>query len=460
MRQRGERLGPLAGVPITIKDSFDVVDTPSTLGIGRRRDRLAAHEGPIVERLRRAGAVIVGKTNVPQIMLMYETDNRAFGRTLHPENAERGPGGSSGGEAAAVAARLSAAGLGSDLLGSLRQPAHACGIHTFKPSIYRATALGSINTLGGMEAIVGQPGPLARHMVDVETLTRVMLEEPFDDPYTTFIPWRDSSTVEVSKLRVGVWDDDPMFRPSPAVRRAVQEAAEGLRAAGAEVVPFSPPDSEEAFRLCLSLLAAAGGDNIRHWLDGERPTSSVARMLRIWGMPSQLRSALCHTFDALGQPWRAKIVRWSRRCSTSDYWKLVLDRKNYVRRALAAWRASKVDAVLTPPHGLPALRHATASDTITAAVYQFVPSLLGVPCGAVAATRVRPGEESDRPSNKEHVGKIARLVEHGSAGLPVGVQVMGLPNRDDVVLATMQELERHFAAKPDYPPATLRVLGE
>jgi fatty acid amide hydrolase len=137
----------------------------------------------------------------------------------------------------------------------------------------------------------------------------------------------------------------------------------------------------------------------------------------------------------------------------------VHSRREYVRRALSAWREAKIDVVLTPPHGLPALRHGTSSDTITSAVYPFVPSLLGVPTGTVAATRVRPGEECDRPATKEHVGKIARLVEHDSEGLPVGVQVLGLPNRDDVALAVMTALERHFAAQPDFPPTSLRGLA-
>jgi fatty acid amide hydrolase len=458
-RAAGQPLGPLAGVPLTVKDSFDVIHTAATLGIGRRKHRIASADGPIVERFRRAGALIVGKTNVPQIMLMYETDNRAFGRTIHPETSERGPGGSSGGESAAIAARLAALGLGSDLLGSLRQPAHACGVHTFKPSINRATTTGAVNTLGGMEAIVASPGPLARHMGDLIAALRVMLEEPFDDPFTTFVPWRDPAEVDVAALRVGVWDDDPMFRPCPAVRRALGEAADGLSRAGADVVPFAFPDAEQGFRLCLSLLAAANGDNIRHWLDGERPTAPVARMLRIWGMQSQVRAALCHTFDALGQPWRAKVVRWSRGAKTSEYWDLVHQRRTYCRRALAALRDQRIDVLLAPPHGLPALRHGTSSDTITSAVYTFVPSLLGVPCGTVAATRVRAGEESDRPATKEHVGKIARLVEHGSVGLPVGIQVIGLPNRDETALAAMQALERVFEGRPDYPPSSKRGLA-
>lgn len=452
MHRRGETPGPLAGVPMTIKDSFHVIHTPTTIGIGSRRKEPATEEGPVVERLRRAGAVFLGKTNVPQIMLMFETENRAFGRTPHPESTARGSGGSSGGEAAAVAARLSAVGLGSDLLGSIRQPAHACGLHGFKPSINRASRLGSLNTLAGMEAIVAQPGPLARHMSDVVAVSRVLLEEPYDDPLTVSYPWREPQAVDVARLRVGVWDDDPMFAPAPAVRRVVGEAAAALQAAGAEIVPFAPPDTEEAFRICVGLLAAAGGENARLLLDGEKPMPGVARMLRIWGMSSQVRGAFCRTFDALGQPWRAKLVYWARKCRTIDYWNLVHASRAYVRRAVGAWRAAEIDVLLAPPHGLPALKHGTSSDTITAAVYLFVISLLGLPCGTVAASRVRPDEESTRAASKEHIAKTAKSVEAGSTGLPVGVQVSALPGRDDVCLAVMQALESHFAGQPDYPP--------
>jgi len=458
MHRRGEPLGPLAGVPMTIKDSFDVVDTPTTIGIGSRRNALATSEGPVVERLRRAGAVIVGKTNVPQIMLMFETDNRAFGRTPHPEIVGRGPGGSSGGEGAAVAARLSAVGLGSDLLGSIRQPAHACGLHGFKPSVHRTSRIGSLNTLAGMEAIVAQPGPLARHMCDVVAVTRILLDRPYDDPFTVAVPWREPGSVDVGRLRVGVWDDDPMFTPAPAVRRAVREAAEALRNAGAEIVPFAPPDTEDAFRICVGLLAAAGGENARQLLDGEKPMPGVARMLRVWGMSPQVRAAFCRTFDALGQPWRAKLVRWSRNCRTNEYWNLVDESRAYIRRAIAAWRAAQVDVLVCPPHGLPALRHGTSSDTITAAVYLFVTSLLGLPSGTSAATRVRADEESERPASKEHIAKTARFVELGSVDLPVGVQVSALPGQDDVCLAVMQALETHFATKPDYPPKSVPPL--
>jgi fatty acid amide hydrolase len=178
-------------------------------------------------------------------------------------------------------------------------------------------------------------------------------------------------------------------------------------------------------------------------------------MLRVWGMSSQVRAAFCRTFEALGQPWRAKLVHWSRKCSTFDYWGLVHASRGYIRRAVGAWRAAGIDVLLAPPHGLPALKHGTSSDTVTAAVYLFVTSLLGLPSGTLAASRVRAGEESVRPASKEHVAKTAKFVELGSAGLPIGVQVSALRGNDDVCLAVMQALESHFSTQPDYPPTSV-----
>src|SRR5688572_14641853 len=128
LRTSGDPVPPLCGLPISVKDCFDVSGTAATLGIKRRMTELATADSPLVARLRAAGAVILGKGNVPQAMLLHSCDNPVFGRTLHPHDPTRGPGGSSGGDAALVAIGAAAIALGSDLGGSIRQPAHACGI--------------------------------------------------------------------------------------------------------------------------------------------------------------------------------------------------------------------------------------------------------------------------------------------------------------------------------------------
>ena len=463
-RTQGEPLARLAGVPITIKESFDVLGTPTTLGIAARNPYRATTEGPIVRQLRAADAVIIGKTNVPQYMLSSDTDNFVYGLTRHPERGDRGPGGSSGGESAAVSARMSAIGLGSDLLGSIRQPAHACGIHGFKPTMPRFSMVGARNCLGGMEAIIAQPGPLARNMCDVKAFMEVLAhtnDVPHhdvyhhgNDPYAVPFAWRDPAQVDVARLRVGLWETDPMFTPSPAIRRVVRQAGDILRRAGAEVVPFQPYDSEQGWLLCLQLISASGAANVRRILDGDRPNVNVARSIQVWGMRDWQRNLLSAILERLGQPWRAKALRYCRGCNAAEYWGLVQKRKDYVREATAQLHRERIDVMLAPVNGLPALLHRTSNEILPSYVYAFVPSLLGIPCGTVAASRVRPGEDTERPLSKELVAATARRIDDGSVGLPVGVQVAGRLWRDDVTLAVMQVLEDGFRQEHDYPPAT------
>ena len=225
-RSRGDPMGVLHGVPMTLKDQHLVAGTPTTLGLPSRRGHRAAADGPCVARLRAAGAIFLGKTNVGQVLFSYESDNPLFGRSSNPWSLDRSPGGSSGGEAAIVAAGGSALGFGADLGGSVRVPAHFCGVHSLKPTAARLT---NLDTPEGIfceqETIPAQPGPIARHVGDLELAMSVVAAPGMDrlDPSVPAVPWRESHGVE--GLHVGWYEDDGAFRPSPAVRRAVRDAA-------------------------------------------------------------------------------------------------------------------------------------------------------------------------------------------------------------------------------------------
>jgi len=179
-RARGERLGPLHGVPVTIKESFDVAGTPTTAGLTHRASHRAEADAPTVARLREAGAILLGKTNVPQLLLMNESDNPLYGRASNPWNLARTPGGSSGGEAALIAAHGSPLGLGSDIGGSVRLPATACGICALKPTTGRLTTRGHFNPLEGQEAVRMQPGPMARTVEDLALAYRILVAAGHD----------------------------------------------------------------------------------------------------------------------------------------------------------------------------------------------------------------------------------------------------------------------------------------
>src|ERR1039458_9656677 len=176
---RGDELGPLHGVPVSIKSSIDVAGHRSESGTRLRAGHIAAEDAPLVARLRAAGAVTLGVTNAPGLLMAWEPDNLLYGRTNNPWDLTRPAGGSSGGEAAAIAAGLSAGGVGSDGGGSIRVPAHFCGICGLKPTPGRIPSTGHFPKSGGPFAVIGVVGPMARTIEDLQMLFEAMAS--FDD---------------------------------------------------------------------------------------------------------------------------------------------------------------------------------------------------------------------------------------------------------------------------------------
>ncbi len=452
---RGERLGPLHGVPITIKESLAVASTPATGGVPRWADNTAEADNPLVARLRAAGAVILGKTNVPELLFYLESDNPVYGRANNPWNLERSPGGSSGGEGAIVAAGGSALGLGTDIGGSIRVPAHCCGIHGLKPTSGRLTLLGTFDEtiLPGQEAILAQPGPLARHVADLALAMQILAAPGLErlDPSIAPVPWREPAAVAVEELRIGYYVDDGFITPAPALRRAVEEAAAALRNRDVHVEAFTPPDVPEAMRIFYGLLSADGAASARRVMGKGRHDHRIRDMTRLARLPRGLRPPLAMLLKLAGQDRLATNMRGMKRLSTDQYWQLIAARTAYRARFVAALDAAGFDAILCPPSPHPALTHGDSYYLNAVASYSMLYNLLGMPAGVVAATRVRAGEESDQPPSKDLVERAARAVEAGSAGMPIDVQVVARHWREDVVLAVMATLEDHFRAQPDYP---------
>ncbi len=456
-RSHGRLHGPLHGVPITVKECFHVAGTAATEGIPRFATEIMTADSPLVARLRRAGAIVLGKTNLPQLMLMHETDNPLFGVTNNPWNSARVPGGSSGGEAAIIAAGGSPLGLANDIGGSIRYPAHACGICGIKPTSLRITNAGTRDNLRGMEAIRPQPGPLARHVEDLYAALRILAaQEPAAiDSQAAPVPLGDPDAVNVEKLRIGYWTDDGYFSPSPALSRAVEESAAALRQRGARVEPFSPPDMPRAVGLYFGLLSADGAADAARLVGNGPKDWRVRRLLTLGRMPAWLRWLLRTGAATIGQRRTAELLSLVGRQSADGYWQLSLARAQYAERFFGAWSAAGFDALLCPPHALVALTHGSSADLPLAGSYCYWANVLGVPAGVVPVTRVGADEETARPSSRDIVDRAAQSVEHGSAGLPVGVQVAARPWREDVALAVMAALETHFQARPDFPKTPL-----
>ncbi|MBM3268932.1 MAG: amidase [Candidatus Sericytochromatia bacterium] len=451
-RLAGEALGPLHGVPITVKECQGLAGSPWTIGLTNRKGQACAEDGVHVARLRAAGAIVLGKGNIPQFMMSSECDNPVYGRTNNPWDLGRAPGGSSGGDAAIVAAGGAAFGLGGDIGGSLRNPAHVCGISTLKPTSRRLASIGAFDPNDRQEAMPAQSGPLARSVADLARVMDVLAAPGLEDVDFSVppVPWRDPAAVDVSKLRIGFYEEDSFYPASPAIRRAVREAAAALRARGAEVEPWQPPHVERFLHFWLMFIGGDGGEGLLEAAAGSTLDYRMERMLKIARLNPLLRGYFRWKATRSGQRVIMPYLD-IREISLCAYNRILEERRGLVREVMADWRQRRFDAILCPPAPLAALTHGSTADLGPSHAGAAYYNVLGVPAGVVAATRVRPGEESDRPETRDICLAAARKVEQGSAGLPVGVHVAARHWREDIVLAVMGALEEHFRAQPDYP---------
>lgn len=450
---RGEPPGPLHGLPVTIKEYYDVAGAPTTMGLSSRVGHRAASDALFVARLRKAGAIVLGKTNAPQPLMTNETDNPVYGRTNNPWNPERGAGGSSGGEASIIAAGGSPLGLGSDLGGSVRLPAHACGVAAFKPTSRRSSMMGHANFFAGQEATPCEAGPVARRVADLRLLMEVLFRPGLEllDPGAAPVPLREPTTVSLTGLRVATYADNGVCTVSPALRRAVRESADALRERGVEVEEWVPPGVARAWQVHLQLLFADGMAGTRRLLRKSQLDWRVAGALRGTLLPGFALSGMSRLLALAGQPRLGRMLPNLRRRTVDEYWRLVHERSLYRARFVSEMRARRFDAILCPPDAFPALRHGSSFYLGDALSYAGLYNLLGMPAGVLAVTRVRAGEESDRAGGRDIVERAAREVEAESVGLPVGVQVVAHHWREDVALALMSALEEHFRGRPEYP---------
>jgi Asp-tRNA(Asn)/Glu-tRNA(Gln) amidotransferase A subunit family amidase len=395
---RGEKLGPLHGVPITIKSSIEVTGMKCEAGSKLRAGFVAATDAPLVSRLRNAGATILGMTNTPELLMAWETDNLLYGCTHNPWDLSRTAGGSSGGEAAAIAAGCSAGGVGSDGGGSIRVPAHFSGICGLKPTPGRIPATGHFPTSVGPFALIGVVGPMARTVSDLKVLFEVMQGPDDGDTSAAPVPVRWLSRNDLKKLRIGYFEDDGRTPVTAETRAAVRTAAEALKRAGFEVEPFRPEGLEQARQLWWQFFGIAGGMLLRPMTKGREADLTAILKQHL----SQVATEPPHSGQTLLDTWIMRdIVRMQVFSEMREY-----------------------PILLCPVASIPAFRHGERSWEIDGKTVQYLDAwsytewfnLLGTPAVAVPFGR----------SNE---------------GLPIGVQIVARPWEEELVLAVAVELE-------------------
>ncbi len=259
----GCSLGPLHGVPITVKDMVEVAGVRTTNGEVRFRNHVPADDAVAVARLRNAGAVVLGKTNTPPNGADVVTHNDVFGVTRNPWDSSRTPGGSSGGSAAAVAAGLTGLDLGGDIGGSLRMPAHFCGVFSHKPSFGIVPQKGTMPPAQHRTTDMAVLGPLARSAQDLALALQVIAGPipPDDKAWSFALPPPRRKRLE--DYKIAVWFDDPGYPTSREVRELLERTVHGLTAAGATVVPAKPPvDLASAHELYFQVLSGEIADSV------------------------------------------------------------------------------------------------------------------------------------------------------------------------------------------------------
>jgi amidase len=396
-----DAIGPLAGLPVTVKSSIAAKGLKCEIGSLLNEGDLGSEDAVVVERLRAAGALILGTTNCPEFLMAYETANLLHGRTANPWDLERSPGGSSGGESAAIAAGMSAAGLGSDSGGSVRVPAHFTGICSLKPTPGRVPGRGHLPPCVGPFATLGAIGPLARTMEDVSLMFRVLSGQDREDPASPPVKLREMGLKELRAHCVGVFEDDGLTPVTAETRAAVQLAAQALREAGFRVEPFRPRTLEQLRKLWWTFFVQCGAMFYEPTIRGKRERLSP------------IFKEFLGIAEASGPLSATELLNaWAE-----------MD----MLRAKTLEELSEFPVLLCPVASVPAFRHGERKWSVDGATVEYLDAVrytqwfnvLGAPAAVVP------------------VGKSAE-------GLPIGVQIAARPFEDEVALGIAQIVDAAF----------------
>lgn len=404
-RSEGKKLA-LLGLPITVKDSIDVEGFVCTGGSFARENFRPEKDATAIARLRAAGAIVVAKTNLPEYSSSYETDNAIFGRTNHPADLERTPGGSSGGEGALLAADASIVGIGLDGGGSIRVPSHYCGTVGIRPTVGRIPDTGSwpqTRDTGYRDLMC--IGPMGRYIEDLALLLPIMSGPDWIDPYANPAPLGRPEQVDVRSLKVAYYLEDDIAKISAETEQAVLNAVQALEKSGAAVSKVTPADFKDATKLFFSMAGADGGSRTWRDLEGSRGRhhSQFQDLLDGFGKSQDLDTF----FDTQGRffAFRSRVRQF----------------------------ISNYDVIICPVTTGPAPKHMQAPHGIAQEDYLHYAAFNFLHTYAVAGvpSTVVPAGEQD--------------------GMPLGVQVLAQAYEEHVSLAAAAVIEKQLGG---YQPRT------
>jgi Asp-tRNA(Asn)/Glu-tRNA(Gln) amidotransferase A subunit family amidase len=378
-----------------MKSCIDVAGWPCAAGSLLRKDYVAKQHAPLVSRLKSAGAIFLGNTNTPEFLMAYESDNLITGKTSNPWNFSHSSGGSSGGEAAAIASGCSMGGVGSDGGGSIRVPAHFCGICGLKPTPGRIPAAGHFPPGAGAFSWIGVVGPMARTIADVRHLFNVMAGPDPGDALSAPVSPRQISSPDLRGLRIGILESSALGPVTPETCAAVERAAKLLATQGFTVEPFPLAGLDRALELWWFFFGPVIGHLFRQSTAGhEAHLSPIFR--------EYLACAAAEPVPTLDQFLQA--------CAERDN-----------LRAKILRQMHDVSILLSPVSAAHAFRHGEGN-------YR-------------SGTGYRDTMRHSQWLNLTGFPGASIPVALSNHGLPIGVQVIGRPHEDELVLDVAEALE-------------------
>ncbi len=401
----GQIKGPLHGVPMTIKDSFDTEGIISTAGTKGRARFVPAYDATVVARLRAAGAILLGKTNTPEFTLDGVTDNRVYGRTNNPFDLSRTVGGSSGGAAAVVAAGASPFDIGTDTFASVRWPAHCCGVASIKPTSGRASLAGHIVDSRSLLGHQTQPGPLARYVEDLTLVLPVISGLDPLDPAVQEQPFGDPATVSLNTLRVAFHTYNGVVAAAAEIVQVVRNAGGALAGIVATVEERRPAQLVNAPAIDDDIVTATGPEFFLTLLQSSGTSLSDATQL---------------VRDLTNLP------KW-----TNSQKAAARSKRDSFKQSLLTFMQD-YDVILCPVSPYIAPLHTAVP--IVDPSYTFPYNLAGFPAAVIRAGT-------------------------SNLGLPIGVQIVGRPWEEHVVLAVAAFLEKALGGWRPLPPPVLQLAG-
>uniref|UniRef100_A0A0N4Z325 fatty acid amide hydrolase n=1 Tax=Parastrongyloides trichosuri TaxID=131310 RepID=A0A0N4Z325_PARTI len=446
---------PLYGIPVSIKECELVKGCRNTRGYAFNLNNVSTKDGMVMKVLLDAGAMPFVTTNVPQSLLTFSCSNPIYGVTKNPFNESLTPGGSSGGEAALIAANGSILGIGGDVGGSIRIPAVYSGICGIKPSHLRFCSYPAAGSVPGRPLINASAGPMSKYvdgLVDTcrvffNASTRDLIREV--DPYTVPVPWNEEQFQSRGKtINIGIYTYDGFFECLPAVERAVEDVGKSLQKFVDKennvkyvIKTFIPPEIPEAFSAFLKAVSVDGGKYLINNFKNDIILPDYRKLLLLLDLPVWLRK--CIGYIAWPFSKRFSILASSVPSNPSDLRETYEFIESYRYKFYETMKKDGVDALLLPPNGTHAMPHDMPLEMVPVMSYTGIFNLLDFAAGVISTSKVNETdiEALDYYPVRDKFNKYAKKIGKKGLGLPLGVQIAAPPYKEETVLRIMKDIE-------------------